>query len=748
MLKRLARIIVEYRIAFSLVAMFLLIVSIYGIQQLKFESDLTKQLPQDLPAVKDYLTLQNEFQSGDSALIIVKVNSIEEGGVYDIRDPEVIRSIHELEERLRAHEYVTDTISIADIFIQVLGRLPENEEEVKFVLNTLPPEAIQGFISSDYRTTLVVATLTAGSGAQAVERIYQDIERDANEVNFPKNVEVIQTGTIGIAYRILTMLQSDLNRTMAIAFLFVAALLVYFYKSVVRAMLPLIPLVFGVVMTLGFMGLLGIPIDMVTTVVGAMIVGMGIDYGVHVTNRYYEERKKGMAIEEAAEEAIAETGKALLGAALTTIAGFTALSLSILPSLQRLSGVLIMGLSLAVINAVVITPSLVILHEDIVKKIKGEYEVPEIRAHSGFIANLFHNTGKLIKNHPKTTLTVVFMLTLVFLYGLTQVTTEVRLEKMIPEGIPEIEAMKDVRYEFGGQDEVDLIVSADDVRDPAIVRDIYRFEQEILADSHYNNVFETNSIADIVAQEYGYIPEDKERIKDAIKESSAPISGDYSMTLIQLKGNFGGTNPENFREIMHYFEEQAKNADFPPGVEIRPAGDLYLNYVLDGLTNRELGRISTYGSIFVVIIVVLLFRRPLVSIAMILPMFLGALWTVGYMGLVGIPFSQTLAGVISMIVGLGVDYGMHLTHRFLEELRESNPHPIISALEGVGPGILVGALTTGGGFLALLSGELTAIHDFGKTLAIGIFASMFAAFTVTPALLQVFYGEKIRGEEK
>ncbi|RLF79211.1 hypothetical protein DRN44_09290, partial [Thermococci archaeon] len=72
MLKRLARIIVEYRIAFSLVAMFLLIVSIYGIQQLKFESDLTKQLPQDLPAVKDYLTLQNEFQSGDSALIIVK----------------------------------------------------------------------------------------------------------------------------------------------------------------------------------------------------------------------------------------------------------------------------------------------------------------------------------------------------------------------------------------------------------------------------------------------------------------------------------------------------------------------------------------------------------------------------------------------------------------------------------------------------------------------------------------------------
>jgi hydrophobe/amphiphile efflux-3 (HAE3) family protein len=227
-----------------------------------------------------------------------------------------------------------------------------------------------------------------------------------------------------------------------------------------------------------------------------------------------------------------------------------------------------------------------------------------------------------------------------------------------------------------------------------------------------------------------------------------PVSDDYSTTLIQVKGNFGGVNPEDFRRIMRYFEEQAQNANFPPGVELRPAGDTYLNYVLDRYTNEDLSKVSTYGTLFVVIIVLLLFRRPLVSIAMILPMFLGALWTVGYMGLAGIPFSQTLAGVISMIVGLGVDYGMHLTHRFLEEFEEGNPHPIVTAVEGVGPGILVGALTTAGGFLALLAGEITVIHDFGKTLAVGIFASMFAAFIVTPALLQIFYGKKVRRDKE
>ena len=91
---------------------------------------------------------------------------------------------------------------------------------------------------------------------------------------------------------------------------------------------------------------------------------------------------------------------------------------------------------------------------------------------------------------------------------------------------------------------------------------------------------------------------------------------------------------------------------------------------------------------------------------------------------------------------------MHLTHRFMEELNEGNPHPIVTAVKSVGPGILIGGLTTAGGFLALLVGQLTPIHDLGKTLAVGIFSSMFAAFLVTPALLQIFYGKRIRGGEE
>lgn len=99
---------------------------------------------------------------------------------------------------------------------------------------------------------------------------------------------------------------------------------------------------------------MGIPLDLATTTVGgAMMIGMGIDYGIHVTNRYYEERRRGgRSVEESAEEAVAETGKALLGAALTTIAGFAAMYLSSIPMLHHLATALILGLSLSALNAV------------------------------------------------------------------------------------------------------------------------------------------------------------------------------------------------------------------------------------------------------------------------------------------------------------------------------------------------------------------------------------------------------------
>jgi hydrophobe/amphiphile efflux-3 (HAE3) family protein len=753
LLRGAARTIVRYRVAFALIALFLLVVSVYGIGQLHFENDLSTMLPEGNPTIKDYNTLQNEFQSGDSTIIAVKINSLEPGGVYDVRDPQVIEAIYELEQRLREREYVTDTTSIADVYIQVLGRLPQNEEEAKFVLDMLPPEQRFGLVSRDYTMTMIIATISREKNTETLMKVYRGIEEDINSVKFPKNVEVIQTGNLGINYRILELLQSDLNKTMAISFFFVLALLLYFYRSPVKALIPLIPLVFGVTMTLGFMGLAGIPLDLATTTIGAMIIGMGIDYGIHVTNRYYEERANGREIEKAASEAVAETGKALLGAALTTIAGFAAMYLSSLPMLHHLATALILGLSLAALNAVVVTPSIIILEEDVTKWLTGRYSIPQIPSNSGLIERIFQALGRTIKAKPGAFLGAVLLITLIFAYGLTQVTTEVRLEKLVPQGIPEIETLMDIRSEFGGQDEIYVLVQADDVRRPEIMRAMYRFENEVKADSYYNGVFSSDSPADIVYRKYGYIPNDERKIEEALEEGggNSLISRDYSLALVKFTGDFGGASMDDFRRIMRYFEgetERAQNTEFPPGTRLALTGDSYLNYVLDKITNVEINRISMYGSVFVVIIVLLLFRRPKVSLAMITPMFLGALWTVGFMGLAGIPFTQTLAGVISMIVGLGVDYGMHLTHRFLEELKEGNPTPIVTAVGSVGPGILAGALTTAGGFLALLAGELPTIHDFGLTLAFGIFASMTAAYMVTPAMLQIFYGKKAGGDSK
>jgi len=79
------------------------------------------------------------------------------------------------------------------------------------------------------------------------------------------------------------------------------------------------------------MALLDIPISIITAMVGSITVGIGVDYSIHVSERYWHERKHGRSIEEALRRTIAGTGSALMSSAVTTAVGFGVLAFALLP---------------------------------------------------------------------------------------------------------------------------------------------------------------------------------------------------------------------------------------------------------------------------------------------------------------------------------------------------------------------------------------------------------------------------------
>ncbi len=123
-----------------------------------------------------------------------------------------------------------------------------------------------------------------------------------------------------------------------------------------RALLALLPLAVGMVWMLGAMGLLGLRLNFFNIFVLTMIIGIGVDYGVHLLHRWYES--------EGDREALAETAKAIAVAALTTMVGFGSLVLSHYPGLRSVGAAAILGAFSTAVLGIALLPALLSVKED------------------------------------------------------------------------------------------------------------------------------------------------------------------------------------------------------------------------------------------------------------------------------------------------------------------------------------------------------------------------------------------------
>jgi predicted RND superfamily exporter protein len=111
-------------------------------------------------------------------------------------------------------------------------------------------------------------------------------------------------------------------------------------------------------MTMGITGYLGITVTVVTMVAAAMILGLGIDFGIHTMHTYahYHEKHNSRI---ATIKTLQELFRAQLAASMTTSAGFLALGLGVLPAMANLGVVLAIGVSTTFITATLLLPAII-----------------------------------------------------------------------------------------------------------------------------------------------------------------------------------------------------------------------------------------------------------------------------------------------------------------------------------------------------------------------------------------------------
>ncbi|MHB9285437.1 efflux RND transporter permease subunit [Halobacteriales archaeon Cl-PHB] len=165
------------------------------------------------------------------------------------------------------------------------------------------------------------------------------------------------------------LVQDGLLRTLVEAFLitlvvigvFLAGLYRWQHGTAVLGLLALVPVLAALAWLLGSMYLLGLNFTTETAVITSIAIGLGVDYSIHVSERYVLERGRTASIEAALDATIQGTGGALLGSAATTTAGFGVLSLALVPSLQRFGIVTGLTIVYAFLASVVVLPSVLVL---------------------------------------------------------------------------------------------------------------------------------------------------------------------------------------------------------------------------------------------------------------------------------------------------------------------------------------------------------------------------------------------------
>ena len=239
------------------------------------------------------------------------------------------------------HDYLDSIPEIGKVLSVASGIKLAREINNGEDLNDLELALLRSVLPEDIRETLLYSYINKDD---SVVRISTRVNESAANLNRNELLEKInydlqnefnlkpdQYEITGLAVLYNNMLQSLFQSqigSLLIVFAVISIMLLLIFKSFKVMVIGLIPNVFVASSVMGLLGLLKIPLDIMTITVAAISVGMAVDNTIHYIYRYKKELKKTNSVEQALENAHTTTGRAIFYTATTIAAGFCILSLS------------------------------------------------------------------------------------------------------------------------------------------------------------------------------------------------------------------------------------------------------------------------------------------------------------------------------------------------------------------------------------------------------------------------------------
>ncbi len=650
--------------------------------------------------------------------------------------------------------------------------------------------------------------------------------------NFP-DVQAGLTGMIPLGRDEMVYSMQGLQYTSTIAIIAIGALLFVSFRMWVAPILALVNLIIGLIWAAG-LSMLFVPVlNMMTMMFVVILIGLGIDFSIHVISGFTEMRALGQPLDEAMRNGLLKTGKGIMTGAVTTAFAFLSLMIGDSRLISELGLVTGVGLLSVAVATFLFLPGILVIRERRREKRllkKGKEKLSEPRDIS-FIA-LGRGCEILKKRYVFTILTAV-VLTGLLTWAAFNITFDYNYMNIEPEGIPSITLQDTVLDKFdlsmdfaylvaeGTEESRNLSEKARDYSSVAMVEDISLYlpskkEQQkrrpyiieikkSISDSERRllqsdknmerlikeierlemNIIELQDMAflggqDKVDKKCGEIvgfPGRENRLtifnrlqklfgngKDKIIDGAQAFQDDYAS---YFKGNvlrMCNTEPIQLENLPVSVVDRYANKDRDLFlVTVLPGDNIwqdakFLNRFTDDLDEISarvtgfppvfralidiIGRDGRNAALLTLVVVFFLlwvdFRHLGHALMAMIPLAAGMVWMVGIMNIVGRQLDVMSIMGIPMILGIGIDYGVHIVHRW----RREGVNSVKTVFSSTGKAILLTSLTTILAFGSMVFSIWRGYGSLGIALSIGVSACFLTTVLILPGIIGWIEREK------
>ena len=335
----------------------LIALSIGGMFLITTSVNMNEYFKEDNPTRVSEDVMQEKFGGSQPVFVVFK---------GDIQSPEVLNMMIKTEDYMEQYPEISTTQSIADLVEEMnnaMGegkKIPTSKEKIEQLWFLLDGQDILSQLITDELDEGIIQSKFASSDSKEMSDFVDYMDKYIKE-NSTEDCQISITGMPSVYVRMSESLLSSQASSLIIAILMVLIIVGLMLRSFSKGVYATIPIIATIAILFGFMGYVGISLDIATVLVASIALGIGIDYSIHVITHFNHSFKETGDINKALEDTIMVSGKAIVINVVSVAAGFLVLLFSQMVPLQNFGLLVALSMIGSGLGALTLLPVILIL---------------------------------------------------------------------------------------------------------------------------------------------------------------------------------------------------------------------------------------------------------------------------------------------------------------------------------------------------------------------------------------------------